>query len=59
MTNNVISFDAKPISSAKCAFCGKSRDKVKILIGEEGRPHICDACVAKCTKLLEGAKDGS
>jgi hypothetical protein len=40
-----------------CSFCGKSEANVaKLLAGP--RVHICDACVAVCTKILEATPEG-
>ena len=36
-----------------CSFCRKSRKQVAMLIAGPG-VHICDACVALCSRLLTG-----
>jgi hypothetical protein len=36
-----------------CSFCGRDRDEVGQLIAGPG-VHICDACVALCSRVLTG-----
>jgi hypothetical protein len=39
--------------SLHCTFCGLDRDQVTMLVAGPG-VHICDACVALCSRLLTG-----
>jgi hypothetical protein len=39
-----------------CAFCGRDRDHVGRLVAAEGGVAICDACVAECVRLIQGAE---
>jgi hypothetical protein len=41
--------ETKPSGS----FCGKSQDKVAILIRGERGAHICEECVVVCVDLLK------
>ena len=36
---------------ARCSFCGKWQDEVKLLIGGTSSIFICDRCVDTCVKL--------
>ena len=49
---NVIEFDLKKKKEPACAFCKKTKSAVPLLIGEEGKPHICSNCIEKCNALL-------
>ena len=49
---NVIEFEPKKQKEPVCAFCKKPNSHVPILIGEEGKTHICSNCVEKCNMLL-------
>lgn len=40
-----------------CDFCGKSSNKVKILI-EGQRAHICNECVPVCVAVVEQHSQG-
>ena len=38
-----------------CSFCGKARHEVAMLVAGAGPGvHICDACVALCSRMLTG-----
>jgi len=46
-------------SSLSCSFCGRAASEVSRLIaGGDGTVHICDACVATCTGVLEATPAG-
>jgi len=49
---NIIEFDPKKKKEPVCAFCKKPKSIVPLLIGEDGKPHICSNCVEKCNALL-------
>ena len=49
---NIIEFDQKKKKDPVCAFCKKPKSIVPLLIGEDGKPHICSSCVEKCNALL-------
>ena len=49
---NIIEFDRKNKKEPVRAFCKKPKSVVPLLIGEEGKPHICSNCVEKCNALL-------
>ena len=40
----------------RCAFCGKSKSDVRKLIAGP-TVFICDACVARCSKLCEAGNE--
>ena len=42
-----------PDGALHCTFCRKERHQVAMLIAGPG-VHICDACVALCSRLLTG-----
>jgi hypothetical protein len=42
-----------PIELLRCSFCWKDRQHVAQLVAGPG-VHICDACVALCTRVLTG-----
>lgn len=55
--SNIIEFNQKVEKEPVCAFCKNPKNKVPLLIGEKGKPHICSDCVAKCNSLLVKPKE--
>ncbi len=47
--------DKKP--TRRCSFCGRPENEVSKLLSGPGNVYICDACVATCNYILEGALD--
>jgi hypothetical protein len=37
-----------------CTFCWKDRHQVAMLVAGPGGVHICDACVALCSRMMTG-----
>jgi hypothetical protein len=41
-------------SNPFCSFCWKTRKQVAMLVAGPGGVHICDACVALCSRMVTG-----
>lgn len=41
-------------SNPRCTFCWKARKQVAMLVAGPGGVHICDACVALCSRMVTG-----
>lgn len=54
--SNVQQLYPKEPAPAKCSFCGKTKDKVKHMWGNDAGKYICDVCVTKAKALIDGDK---
>ncbi|MCL2814693.1 MAG: ATP-dependent Clp protease ATP-binding subunit ClpX [Oscillospiraceae bacterium] len=43
----------KVTPQAFCAFCGKTKDQIKMFIESPTRLYICDGCVIKCNEIIK------
>jgi ATP-dependent Clp protease ATP-binding subunit ClpX len=51
----------KPNRVRQCSFCGRTPDKVRVLISAPKRApggYICDECIAVCNSILEDDRTG-